>query len=79
MVRGNSTRLCLARARICIQPDAKHVIISGNLRDGRNFTTYAPDDPTLVTRLREQGVTISDSMPVRGLYELCLAKPGSMT
>ena len=32
--------------------------ISGNLRDGRHFTTYAPDDPTLVTRLREQGVGI---------------------
>jgi len=33
--------------------------ISGNLRDGRHFTTYAPNDPTLVTRLREQGVTIT--------------------
>ena len=32
--------------------------ISGNLRDGSHFTTYAPDDPTLVTRLREQGVSI---------------------
>ena len=25
------------------------------------------------------GVTMSDSMPVFGLYEFCLAKPGSMT
>ena len=25
------------------------------------------------------GVTMGDSMPVRGLYEFCLAKPGSMT
>ena len=25
------------------------------------------------------GVTMSDSMPVRGLYEFCLEKPGSMT
>lgn len=33
--------------------------ISGVTRDGRRFTTYAPDDPTLVTRLREQGVKIT--------------------
>ena len=33
--------------------------ISGNLRDGRHFTTYAPNDPSLVSRLREQGVTIT--------------------
>lgn len=33
--------------------------ISGDLRTGENFSTYAPDDPTLVTRLREQGVSIS--------------------
>ena len=25
------------------------------------------------------GVTMSDSMPERGLYEFCLAKPGSIT
>ncbi len=32
--------------------------ISGNMRDGRHFSTYAPDDPGLVNRLREQGVGI---------------------
>ena len=32
--------------------------ISGQFRDGRQFQTYAPDDPTLVNTLREQGVRI---------------------
>ncbi len=37
--------------------------ISGHYRDGRNFTTYAPDDPTLVSRLTQHGVKIS-AVPV---------------
>ena len=32
--------------------------ISGQFRDGRQFQTYAPDDPTLVNTLRKQGVRI---------------------
>ncbi|MBM3565908.1 MAG: ATP-dependent metallopeptidase FtsH/Yme1/Tma family protein [Alphaproteobacteria bacterium] len=36
--------------------------ISGHYRDGRNFATYAPDDPGLVQRLHKQGVRIS-AMP----------------
>ncbi|MDA0262225.1 MAG: ATP-dependent metallopeptidase FtsH/Yme1/Tma family protein, partial [Proteobacteria bacterium] len=33
--------------------------IAGHYADGRAFTTYAPNDPTLVTRLSEKGVRIS--------------------
>ncbi|MEQ8664648.1 MAG: ATP-dependent zinc metalloprotease FtsH [Rhodospirillales bacterium] len=33
--------------------------ITGHFRDGRNFTSYAPDDPDLMSRLREQGVRVS--------------------
>ena len=33
--------------------------ITGHFRDGRSFTSYAPDDPELMTRLREQGVRVS--------------------
>ena len=36
--------------------------ISGNYRDGRPFTTFAPDDPTLIVMLREKGVRVS-AMP----------------
>ena len=32
--------------------------IIGQFRDGRQFQTYAPDDPTLVKTLRKQGVRI---------------------
>jgi cell division protease FtsH len=32
--------------------------ISGRLSDGRQFTTYAPEDPNLVERLREAGTEI---------------------
>ncbi len=34
-------------------------VIQGSYRDGAGFSTYAPDDPTLVQRLREQGVRIT--------------------
>ena len=33
--------------------------IRGQYRDGRQFQTYAPDDPTLVATLRNKGVQIS--------------------
>jgi cell division protease FtsH len=33
--------------------------IAGQFRDGRQFQTYAPQDPNLVDRLRENGVRIS--------------------
>ena len=33
--------------------------ISGHYRDGRNFSTYAPNDPTLVPTLTKHGVRIS--------------------
>ena len=33
--------------------------ISGSYEDGRNFKTYAANDPTLVDRLNERGVNIS--------------------
>ncbi len=37
--------------------------ISGHFRDGRAFSTYAPDDPNLISRLDERGVRIT-AMPV---------------
>lgn len=42
--------------------------ISGTYTDGRTFTTYAPNDPSLVTKLQQKGVQItarpqSDSTP----------------
>lgn len=36
--------------------------IIGHFRDGRSFQTYAPDDPTLVQTLTQQGIHIS-AMP----------------
>ncbi len=33
--------------------------ITGHFGDGRNFQTYAPDDPGLVSRLNKQGIKIS--------------------
>jgi cell division protease FtsH len=42
--------------------------IHGTLTDGRSFQTYAPNDPTLITRLSQKGVNfsakpLSDGMP----------------
>ena len=42
--------------------------ISGHFSDGRSFSTYAPEDPNLVSRLSDRGVRITaapvdDSMP----------------
>ena len=42
-------------ARVTIQGQK----VSGQYRDGRQFQTYAPDDPGLVDRLRDNGVRIS--------------------
>ncbi len=33
--------------------------ITGHYRDGRNFGTYSPDDPTLIEKLNDQGVRIT--------------------
>jgi cell division protease FtsH len=33
-------------------------VISGQYNDGRNFQTYAPPDPNLITQLRDKGVDI---------------------
>jgi cell division protease FtsH len=37
--------------------------ISGTTTDGRNFTTYAPYDPMLVTKLQQKGVQITARPP----------------
>ncbi|MEE9139586.1 MAG: ATP-dependent zinc metalloprotease FtsH [Alphaproteobacteria bacterium] len=37
--------------------------ITGHFADGRMFSTYAPQDPVLVERLREKGVRISAAPP----------------
>jgi cell division protease FtsH len=37
--------------------------IEGQFRDGRDFKTYAPEDPTLVERLRTNGVRIEAAPP----------------
>ena len=44
--------------------------IKGKFTDGRPFTTYAPDDPGLVSRLREGGVRISAVPPEEGMSGL---------
>ncbi|CAE7197293.1 ftsH [Symbiodinium microadriaticum] len=41
--------------------------IKGHYNDGRSFATYAPDDPTLVQRLNERGVTIQAAPPEDGM------------
>jgi cell division protease FtsH len=33
--------------------------ISGTFTDGRTFTSYAPNDPSLVTKLQQKGVQIT--------------------
>lgn len=38
-------------------------IISGQLSDGRNFQTFAPTDPNLITQLRGKGVDIRAKAP----------------
>lgn len=41
--------------------------VSGMLSDGRPFQTYAPDDPQLVSKLAEKGVTFSARPPSDGM------------
>ena len=41
--------------------------ISGSLTDGRPFQTYAPNDPTLVTRLSQKNVNFSAKAPSDGM------------
>ncbi len=41
----------------------KESYITGTLKDGKKFRTYAADDPELVKRLREQNVRISAKPP----------------
>ena len=44
-----------------IQVEIKGNDIKGILSDGSTFDTYAPNDPNLVTKLTEKGVTITAS------------------
>ena len=44
--------------------------IHGTLADGRSFSTYAPNDPTLVQRLTEAGVKIVAAPPEEGMSGL---------
>ncbi len=44
--------------------------ISGHFSDGRTFSTYAPEDPKLVERLRDKGVKISAAPPDDGVPSL---------
>ena len=51
-----------------VQVDIKGNNISGILSNGKNFTTYAPNDPNLVEKLSDKGVGITafpteDKMP----------------
>ena len=51
-----------------VQVDIKGNNISGVLSDGKNFNTYAPNDPNLVEKLTDKGVGITatpieDKMP----------------
>ena len=41
--------------------------ISGTLTDGRPFSTYAPNDPTLVSRLSAKGVNFAAKPPSEGM------------
>ncbi|MBX6369741.1 MAG: ATP-dependent zinc metalloprotease FtsH [Rhodospirillales bacterium] len=40
--------------------------ITGHFTDGRQFQTYSPDDPNLVSRLTDRGVRISATPPDEG-------------
>ena len=41
--------------------------ISGTLTDGRPFSTYAPNDPTLVSRLSSKGMNFAAKPPSEGM------------
>jgi len=40
--------------------------VTGHFRDGRSFTTYIPNDPTLVSKLTERGVRVAAQPPEEG-------------
>ncbi len=40
--------------------------VTGHFRDGRSFTTYIPNDPTMVTKLTERGVRVTATPPEEG-------------
>ena len=42
-----------------VQVDIQGNNIKGILSNGENFTTYSPNDPNLIQRLTEKGVSIS--------------------
>ena len=44
-----------------VQVDIQGNNISGILSNGKNFSTYAPNDPNLVEKLSEKGVGITAS------------------
>ena len=62
--RNPQTSLAFSDFMISVQAgDVRNVTIRGNeisahYRDGRNFQTYAPNDPSLVQTLTKQGVQI---------------------
>jgi len=41
--------------------------VTGHFEDGKAFSTYTPDDPNLVTTLRESGVRITAKPPEEGM------------
>jgi len=40
--------------------------VTGHFRDGRSFTTYIPNDPSLVSKLTERGVRVAAQPPEEG-------------
>ncbi|PJI42105.1 ATP-dependent zinc metalloprotease FtsH [Ferrovibrio sp.] len=40
--------------------------VTGHFRDGRSFTTYMPNDPSLISKLTERGVRVSAAPPEEG-------------
>ena len=44
--------------------------LSGSMRNGAGFTTYAPDDPALVTNLKTRGVDIAAAPEDDGVHPL---------
>jgi cell division protease FtsH len=50
--------------------------VSGQLSDGRNFQTYTPEDPALVSRLTEKGVRVvarPEESDVNPLFQILLS------
>ena len=55
--------------------------ITGHDKDGRAFSTYAPDDPGLVQRLHAKGVRSAKGLPILhpvGYYTLNEIPPGDL-